>query len=202
MTKNKKIIQLTLLLFGLFLILVTYFVYPKFNEQKITSVTEQEEETEIGSSKDNSFEDVEYKGLYDTDNNFTVKAEKAFIKEDDPNLVYMKNMKVNLYMKDGRIIVITSDEGSYNKTTYDCLFRNNVRATDDETIIIAENLDLFATNDTATVYNDVVLTNDNGSLKADKVDYDFETKYYQISMFGGEKIKIKLFQWAILKNLE
>ena len=65
---------------------------------------------------------------------------------------------------------------------------------------MAENLDLIATEDTATVYNDVVLTNDTGSLQADKVHYDFETKYYQISMFSDKKVKIKLIKWAILKK--
>ena len=41
------------------------------------------------------------------------------------------------------------------------------------------------------IYNDVFLTNDKGSLRADKVDYNFETKYYKVSMFDNTKVKIK-----------
>ena len=86
------------------------------------------------------------------------------------------------------------NKGRYNKETYDTFFEDNVKATDGKTIILAENLDLLATEDFVTVQNNVVLTNDSGSLLADKIDYDFETKYYKISMFNDEKVKIKLIQ--------
>ena len=103
-------------------------------------------------------------------------------------------MKVIISMNDGRIVTITSDRGKYNKATYDCYFIDNVKAADEETIIVAENIDLLATQDLATVYNNVYLTNDNGSLKADKVKYDFETRYYQISMFNNQKVKVNLIK--------
>ena len=44
-------------------------------------------------------------------------------------------MKAILYMKDGRIVTITSDTGKYSKSTYDCWFESNVRAIDGETIM-------------------------------------------------------------------
>ena len=101
-------------------------------------------------------------------------------------------MRVTLLLDDEKIIIITSDKGSYNKITYDCFFEENVKATDGETSILADNLDLLASEDSATVYNNVVLTNDRGSLRADKVDYDFETKYYHVYMFDNKKVKIKV----------
>ena len=85
--------------------------------------------------------------------------------------------------------------------SYDCFFENNVKAIDGRTTVLAENLDLLATEDSAIVYNDVFLTNDKGSLRADKIYYDFEKKHYQVSMFNNEKVKIKLIKWATLKNL-
>ena len=103
-------------------------------------------------------------------------------------------MRVILNMEDGRIIIITSDKGRYNKVSYDCFFENNVKAIDGETTIFAENMELLATKDTAIVYNNVFLTNDKGSLRADEIHYDFETKYYQISMFNDKKVKIKLIK--------
>jgi lipopolysaccharide assembly outer membrane protein LptD (OstA) len=103
-------------------------------------------------------------------------------------------MYVTLDMDDGRVIIITSDKGTYNKVTYDCFFENNVKAIDGETTVLSENIDLLATEKSATVYNNVFLTNDKGSLRADKVYYDFETKYYLVSMFNNEKVKIKLIK--------
>ena len=195
MTSNKKVIQLSLIFIGLFLILSTYFLYPMFIKNKfLEEETVKENVITTDSKESNTFENVEYKGIYDIDKQFKVKAEEAYILIKDPDIVYMTNMHVTLDMDDGRIIIITSDNGSYNKVSYDCFFENNVKAIDGKTTVFAENLDLLATEDSATVYNDVFLTNDKGSLWADKVHYDFETMYYQVSMFNDKKVKIKLIK--------
>ena len=73
---------------------------------------------------------------------------------------------------------------------------------DEETEIYADNLDLFASNDLASVYNNVFVTNKESYLKADKIDYNFEKKNYQISMYSDKRIKIKLTEWIVQKNLE
>ena len=194
MKTNKKIIQLGLISIGFFLILVTYFLYPQFIENKFyTEKTIVQKEVETEGNKLNIFENVEYKGLYDVDIPFTVKSKNAYILAENPELIYMTDMHVILDMDDGRIVTITSDKGSYNKVTYDCFFQNNVRAVDGKTTVLANNLDLLATENTAAVYNNVFLTNDKSTLKADKVNYDFEAKYYQVSMYNNdEKVKIKL----------
>ena len=198
MTANKRIAQLSLISIGLFLILATYFFYPKIIKNKFLEeeiVEDVVTKTDIADSKwRNTFENVEYKGLYDMDKPFKVKSENAYILIKNPDVVYMTNMHVALNMDDGRVIIITSDKGSYNKVTYDCFFENNVKAIDGKTTVLAENLDLLATEGSAIVYNNVFLTNDKGSLRADKVYYDFETKHYQVSMFSDDKVKIKLIK--------
>ena len=198
MTANKRIVQLSLISFGLFLILATYFFFPKIIENKFLeeeTVKDDVIKTAMTDSKErNTFENVEYKGLYDTNKSFKVKADKAYILIKDPDIIYMTNMHVTLRMDDGRTIIITSDKGIYNKVSYDCFFENNVKAIDGETTILAENLDLLATEDSVTVYNNVFLTNNKDFLRADKVYYDFETKYYHVSMFNDEKVKIKLIK--------
>ena len=196
MKENRKLIQIILIFTGLFLIIATYFYYPKINENKLRGsvIQDKPNDTTDEASKDNIFENVEYQGLYDLDKPFIILSEKAYILSKDPNIVYMTNIKVTISMNDGRAVIITGDKGTYNKETYDCFFENNVKATDGETIIQSENLDLFASKDMVSIYNDVNLINENGSLKADKVDYDFEAKYYKISMFNDEKVKIKLIQ--------
>ena len=198
MTKTKKITQLILVFFGIFLILATYYQYPRISkniteENKI--VKKDKIEKKDGVDIANTFENVEYNGVYSINNDFKVKSKKAYISEEKPDIVVMSNMEVVINMNDGRIITITSDKGRYNKVTYDCFFEENVRATDEKTLIEAANIDLLATDDTAKVYNDVVLTNENGSLMADKINYDFTTRYYKISMFDSNKrIKMKLIE--------
>ena len=191
MKTNRKTIQLSLLIIGFLIILVTYFLYPIINQEKIESKITKEKTIETQKEEINSFENVEYKGVYNVNNTFSVKSEKAYILAENPNIVYMTNMRVSLFMRDGRRIIITSDKGIYNKVTYDCLFENNVKSTDGETTISAENLDLIADNETVTVYNNVYLTNEKGSLVADKMHYDLQTKLFKISMFDDKSVNIK-----------
>ena len=103
-------------------------------------------------------------------------------------------MHVILYLKDGRIINIFSDKGKYNKENYDCFFERNVRATDGETEIFSDNLDLLGNESAVKIYNNVNLNNPSGSsLYADKIDYDFEKKHFKISMFEDKRIKMKVY---------
>ena len=199
MTSNRKIIQFSLISIGVLLILATYFLYPKIEKNKLL-----EEEKNVKKDKDeiviadkneaNIFEHVEYKGIYNIDTPFVINSDKANITKEEPDIVYMTNMSVILHLNDGRTVTITSDRGKYNKVTYDCYFENNVRAADGESLILAENLDLLSNKNTVSVYNDVVLTGNKGSLQADKINYDLSTRKFNISMFGDKKVKIKLIR--------
>ena len=197
MILSRKSLQTALVLFGFLLILATYFLYPLLKQKTFKKSIVEKQSTIVdddNENKSNTFENVEYKGIYNLDKEFTVKSEKAYILDENPEIVHLQTMVVVLKMNDGRIITITSDTGRYNKVTYDSYFVDNVKATDGSTIISSDNLDLIATKDFATAYNDVILKDKKSSLQADKVDYDFVTKKYAISMFDKEKIKIKLVQ--------
>lgn len=194
MKKKQQKIQLILVFIGLILIFGTYFYPTAYKKNIAEKDVPAEIEDSLSDVEGTTFENVEYKGLYDLDKNFSVKSEKAYIKNEDPDIVYMTNMYVALYLTDGRVVKIISDEGRYNKVTYDCFFEKNVTATDGETKIYSKNLDLLATESSVAIYNDVRLDYPTGSLKADKIDYDFETKYFKVSMFEDEKIKMKVIK--------
>ena len=194
--KKQQRVQIILVLIGLFLIFSTYFYYPYMNKDKqlkSQSVLEKSEET-VRDDNSSNFENVEYNGIYDLNNPFVVKSEKAYIMNDEPDILYMTNMHVILSLADGRIVNIISDQGTYNKVTYDCYFEKNVKATDESTIILAENLDLLANKNYIEVYNNVTLDHTAGYLEADKINYNLETKYFKVSMFDNKAIKMKVIQ--------
>ena len=190
MKKSEKNIQILLILTGIFLILTTYFYYPYSKKKKIV-VSQNNEIVIENNSTGTSFEKVEYNGVYNLNKNFKVNSEKAKILKEEPDIVHMTKMNVVMYLNDGRIVKIFSDKGRYNKVTYDCFFVDNVRATDGDVKILAENLDLIATDNSVKIYNDVNINYPTGSLNADKIDYDFETKYFKVSMFDNQK-KVKM----------
>ena len=194
MKKRQQKIQITLILIGLILIAATYFYYPNLDKNFVSKNQTTKENLKKGleDTEHTTFENIIYKGIYDLDKTFTIQAEEAFILNEEDEIVYMNEMHVILYLNDGRIVNITSTKGRYNKETYDCFFENNVKATDGETEIFSDNLDLLAAENSVKIYNNVNLNDTTGSLKADKIYYDFETKYFRVSMFGDKTIKMKV----------
>ena len=196
MKKKQQKIQIALISIGLLLIISTYFYYPLMKKAELAKDQLQQKKLEknITHDKTTFFENVEYKGLYDLNKPFIIKSEKAYILNEEPDIVYMNTMHVILHLNDGRIVNIISNKGSYNKRTYDCFFEDEVKATDGKTNIFADNLDLLAIKNSVNIYNNVRLNDPAASLQADKIDYDFETKHFKISMFDDKEIKMKVIQ--------
>ena len=198
MTTNRKIVQLSLITIGTFLILSTYFFYPIIKENKLFEenvVTDEMVKTDDVKTDDNvsnTFENVTYVGE-NAENPFTVHADRAEIKED-ANIVHMESMLITIFSKDSKWNIECA-VGTYNKLNYNIFCSKDVKATDSGVIILSQNLDLI-NDETATIYNNVVIIDENkSSLYADKVNYDFENKLYHISMFDQNKsIKMKLIE--------
>jgi len=197
MKKKELKIQGFLVIFGIFLIIATYFYYPNVKKNKVVEnqTLPSESIESLIDGHDTSFENVEYRGYYDLDKSFEIQSEKAYILDNkNADITYMINVNAKLNMSDGRIVNITSNKGRYNKFTNDCFFEEEVKASDGETIITANNLDLIATRNYVEIYNNVRLNHTSGSLRADKIDYDFETKNFKVSMLKDKKVKMKVIK--------
>ena len=194
MKKSQRNTQILLLSIGIFLFILTYLYYPSINKDEPfkNETTKQDFGENPSEDQSTTFEKMEYKGLYDFDKPFNVKSEEAFILNEDPDIVHMKNMRVTLYLGNNRIVEINSLKGRYNKVSYNCYFEQEVVASDGDIVITADNLDLLATNNFVEIYNNVKLDHTTGYLRADKIDYNFETKNFKVSMFNNEKIKMKV----------
>jgi len=194
--KKQQKIQIALISIGLLLIISTYFYYPLMKKAELVKNQLQQKELKKNTTNDKKtfFENVEYKGLYDLNKPFIIKSEEAYILNEEPDIVYMNAMHVILHLNDGRIVNIISNKGSYNKRTYDAYFQDEVKATEGKTNIFADNLDLLATKNSVNIYNNVRLNDPTASLQADKIDYDFETKHFKVSMFGKDAVSMKVIK--------
>ncbi len=124
MKKKQKRIQIILISIGLFLIITTYFYYPHINKVKFIENQNAQKDLDnvTGNDQTTFFENIEYQGLYDLNKPFTVKSEKAYVLNEEPDVLYMTKMNIIMYLRDGRIVSIISNKGRYNKATYDCFF--------------------------------------------------------------------------------
>ena len=119
MKKKQKRIQIILLSIGFLLILITYFYYPYMKKVKFTDnqVVQEDASNTPGIDQGTSFENVQYEGVYQINKTFSVTSEKALILNKEPDVVYMTNMHVILYLDNERIVNILSNKGRYNKVT-------------------------------------------------------------------------------------
>ena len=139
MKNNRNKVQFTLIFVGLFLILATYIFYPIITKNKVTEKdVVKNEKTDLDDTIQNTFEEIEYNGIYNLNNPFVITSGDAYILKENLDIIYMSDMKATINMKDGRVIIITSDSGRYNKISYDCFFENNVRSFDGETTLVSD----------------------------------------------------------------
>ena len=192
MTNKKKIFQLSLIFIGLIIIFFTYF----FNlEKKQTSDISSESEIKVNEEfleeGINRFENVEYKGIDNTGNKFTISSEFAEFKKDKPELIFMEDVECFFTFKDNTILLITSNKGIYNNISNDMQFTENVKMDYLENILFSDRAIFNNFENQLLVAGNVRGDGPTTNLKADELDFDLNTKDLKISMYSEERVKIK-----------
>ena len=187
--KKNKIIQSSLIILG---IILFFFTYYSGNKDKIVDINKNiitgTEETS------NIIENVNYVGT-SGGAIFELNAARAIIKYGEPDISHLQNVFVVIKMNE-RTIHIRSDKALYDKTTNDCEFWGNVKATEQDNIITSDNLDLFMSKNLITAYNNLNVKYNSmegaGFLFADKADIDILKNEANIFMFEKDsKVRVK-----------
>ena len=192
MTNKKKIFQLSLIFIGLLIIFFNYF----FNlEQKQTSDISSESEIKVNEEfleeGVNRFENVEYKGIDNTGNKFTIGSQFAEFKKDKPELIFMENVECFFTFKDNTVLVISSNKGIYNNVSNDMQFTDSVKMDYLDNTIFSDRAIFNNFENQLLVAGNVKGDGPTTNLKADELDFDLNTKDLKISMYSEERVKIK-----------
>ena len=184
--KNLFLVQLTIFFVAIALLYNTYRDKNKDSEIFVEAKIETNPNV-------NSFTDIEYSGFDLTGNRYILTALKAKFKTESPELVDMKGVEGKFYLKDGTVLVVISDEGLYNNVTLDMNFRKNVKANYLSHILFSDLLSYSNSNAkliaTGNVRGESI---EKGEFVADNVEYDLLGKNLNFSMFGKERVNIKL----------
>jgi LPS export ABC transporter protein LptC len=194
MSLNRKqkirLIQLLLLFLVISLFSYTYQdqLFQSPTKKTTTAPTEPKDQTD---EQKNKFEFVEYKGRDANGNEYIINSDQAEFNTASPEIIYMQQVTATFYLTNG-ILKVTSDKGVYNNVTFDIFFKENIRATMDEKILTADNLDFFNSKNIMNVYGNVKANGIEGSVTADKADLDLTTKLLNLSMLGDKQVNVKL----------
>ena len=203
MTKRKKkllFIQIIIFTLATLLIFFTYYkkdlnnennAYNPLKEEKVSSANKDVAKDEKKLNY-NSFENVKYFGIDLNDNRYKIKSKYAEFEINKPELIDMKVMDAVFYFKDGTILNVTGDFGTYNNKTKDMTFRQNVKATYMDHLLYSDNLDYFNTKNILTIYGNVITESVQGELKADILNFDLNTKTLDVSMYNNGQVNVNL----------
>ena len=194
--KRLRFIQISLLIFSLIIIYLTYYNRPDGIEDEIISKSEKDKfkQQDINESteKGDIFYNIEYTGLDLNGNRYILKSDEAYLDDGSPEIVYMKSVNAIFYFKDNTVLNISSEKGVYNNKTFDMDFEEKVRAEYQESKLSAGKASYSNSENFLSIYENVKINDISGNLKADKLLFDISEQKLNISSFNNGKINANL----------
>ena len=194
MSYRKKRLLIIQIILTTIAIILAYIFYYKGNDQndlrttsEISSGINNQEE-----AQENSFEDVEYRGIDANGNRYLLKSDFATFEKDKPELIKMAGMNAIFYFKDGKELNVYGDKGTYNNKTNDMEFRENVKVTQAENVIYSDNLDYFNLKKMINIYGNVEGKSLDGNFSSDILVLNIAKQTLDISMYNKNQVNVNL----------
>ena len=189
--KKKTAVQIFLSSIVIAISLTIFFKYFSKETVSIDKVVTKKETHEISNEKLNVIKNIQYLSKDETGNVYSIFAEYGEIKDQDSNIIYLKNVKAKISILNSDDINIESDYAKYNSKNYDTNFYENTKINYAEHNIKCEYLDLLFNKKLAILYDSIVYKNLQTRLVADRLEIDLISKNSTLSM-KDQKEKIKI----------
>ena len=190
----KSIVQSIIIFFiflAIFLFLNKYF--KNYQSQELETIIENPKESLSVEKKSNIIKDVTYSTVDIKGNKYEIYSKTGEVDLNNPNLIFMKDVKAKIILQNNEVIFIISDFAKYNNLNYETNFSKNIKLSYIEHIINCENIYLNVENNFLTMYEDLIYLGKQGKVNADRVEIDLLTKDIKIMMDDDmENIKIKV----------
>ena len=188
---QKKILLQFFLLLIILIISIIFFKSYFSSDKKVSEIKIHNDEISVNKKDSNLMHNIKYVSSDSEGNNYVITSKYGELKEDEPGLIFMKNVVATINSNSLNPIKISSDNAVYNSVNYHTNFYNNVLMTYEKHNITSNNLDLLFEKNLVTITNDVVYNNLNTKLIADKIEIDLITKNSKIFMSkSSDKVKI------------
>ena len=195
--KNRlKLFQLLLLISSVLIVFFTYFGSQDKKGSIISTSDKKKIKTnKVLSQEDDIFYNIKYTGLDLSGNRYVLTSKEAIVDKDYQEIVNMKFVNAVFYFKDNTKLVINSDKGVYNNKSLDMIFEENVKANYEDSKLFGEKIVYLNSEKTLEVFNDVKLVDLKGTMSADKLLFDLETKKLDISSYNNKINTNLILKW-------
>ena len=190
--KKLRFFQLTLLVFGILLIYLTYYSKDKNIKEssifKSNSKKIEDQATDSNEDKKELFFNIEYSGLDLNGNRYLLKSSEAYRDKLNPEIINMKIVEAVFHFKDDSVLYVWADKGIYNNKSLDMKFEINVKANYLDSELYAEKAEYSNTKNYLSIYENVRINDIQGNLIADKLLFDIKKQKLDITSFNDSKI--------------
>ena len=188
---KKTVVQLILSSVIIVIFLVIFYKY--FNQETSTKKIDniEKETSKSLNEKSNLIKGIEYFSKDETGSIYNISAESGEINDNNPDIIFLTNVKAKISTLNSEDIFIQSNFAKYNSKNYDTNFYENINVKYAEHKIDCEYLDLLFNKNQAILYENIVYKNLETKLLADRLEIDLITKNSKLSM-KSEKEKIKI----------
>ena len=187
----KKTLQLLILLLIILIGYLFYNNYIKSNKQieKSEIIKKENIEEDI---QNNLIKNLKYDVRFEDNSRYSITSDLSEITYvEEVETVNMTGVVASIIDKNGLIYKITSDKAVFNNSTYNTIFKKNVKITYLENLISSENLELDFAENIVIITNNVVYDGIKGVIKSDNIKVNLITKNIEIFM-DNKKQKVEI----------
>ena len=172
------------------LLILSYLVYTEvYKEERSESISENINEMILNENtfSSNTIKDVNYISRDTKGNEYIIYASTGEIDINNPDIIYLTDVKAFINLKNSNTVNISSNFGKYNTKNFDTIFSKNVIVKYLENKITGEYLDFSLESNLMVISRDIVYTNLDNVLVADVLEMNIETKDTKIYMYENKK---------------
>ena len=189
-----------ILLFGSILTLFVFFDDKKilFEENKIIKnedIYKQNSIKKTNEDQSNMIESIKYTFNNLSGDSYEITADYSEIDINNPDLMFLTNVKGTIFLKDNNLITLISDYANLNTKNFETTFIDNVLIERDYETIQSEKL--YLVFDTSTnsetneknlikMTNNVIYTRPGNTIKGDIFEMNLETKDSKVYMLNSK----------------
>ena len=172
----------------------------KSEEIKSKELKSEKEEKNINLKKkvklnkpeiENIVKDIEYLTTDKSGNRYKILASSGRTNSEDKNVLDLDNVRGIISSDKNSTVYIVSDFAEYNSSNLQSNFYQNVVINYEDKQITCDYFDVDMETNFAIAYNNVVVTDENSTMKAGKIILDIETKVININPENKEN-KVRL----------
>ena len=181
-----KKIYIQLFLIFIFFIISLFLFLKYFKKTSFENKTNANISQTINTSE-SLIEDLKYLSTDKEGNEYKIEAKKGNIDKNNPDIIYLENVKAIILLQNSENIFIESNYAKYNTKSFDTLFNDKVSIDYGEHLLKSEFLDLSFENNLVSIYDNVRYLSGISSLRADRAEIDILRKKTKIFMENPNK---------------